>query len=62
MTSASTPELETYRLNLIGLIKAEAVFHGTFVLSSGKNATYYVDMRKLTLRWTAADGRFAPPT
>ncbi len=54
MTAASTPELETDRLNLIGLIKAEAVFHGDFTLSSGKKATYYVDMRKLTLDHRAA--------
>ncbi|GAA5146223.1 orotate phosphoribosyltransferase [Microbacterium pseudoresistens] len=50
----STPELEADRQNLIGLIKAEAVFHGDFTLSSGKKATYYVDMRRLTLDHRAA--------
>ncbi len=50
MTTASTPELEADRQALIGLIKDEAVFHGDFTLSSGKKATYYVDMRKLTPR------------
>ena len=55
MTASSTPELETDRLNLIGLIKAEAVFHGDFTLSSGKKATYYVDMRRVSL-----DHRVAP--
>ena len=35
MTAASTPELEADRQNLIGLITAEAVFHGDFTLSSG---------------------------
>jgi orotate phosphoribosyltransferase len=30
------------------------VFHGDFTLSSGKKATYYVDMRKLTLDHRAA--------
>src|SRR5690606_9535479 len=48
------PALETDRQNLIALIKDEAVFHGDFTLSSGKKATYYVDMRKLTLDHRAA--------
>ena len=30
------------------------MFHGDFTLSSGKQATYYVDMRKLTLDHRAA--------
>ncbi|MBS1675193.1 MAG: orotate phosphoribosyltransferase [Actinobacteria bacterium] len=50
----STPELEADRQALIALIKDEAVFHGDFTLSSGKKATYYVDMRKLTLDHRAA--------
>ncbi|MBN9214955.1 MAG: orotate phosphoribosyltransferase [Microbacterium sp. SCN 70-200] len=54
MTVASTPELEADRQALIGLITDEAVFHGDFTLSSGKKATYYVDMRKLTLDHRAA--------
>jgi len=54
MAIASTPALETDRQNLIALIKDEAVFHGDFTLSSGKKATYYVDMRKLTLDHRAA--------
>ena len=54
MTVASTPELEADRQALIGLINDEAVFHGDFTLSSGKKATYYVDMRKLTLDHRAA--------
>lgn len=52
--AASTPELEDDRQALIALIKDEAVFHGDFTLSSGKKATYYVDMRKLTLDHRAA--------
>lgn len=51
---ASTPELEADRQALIDLIKNEAVFHGDFTLSSGKQATYYVDMRRLTLDHRAA--------
>jgi orotate phosphoribosyltransferase len=54
MTVASTPELEADRQALIALIGEEAVFHGDFTLSSGKKATYYVDMRKLTLDHRAA--------
>src|SRR6476620_12548978 len=54
MTAASTPELEADLQALIALIKDEAVFHGDFTLSSGKKATYYVDMRKLTLDHRAA--------
>ncbi len=54
MTAASTPELESERRALVDLIAADAVFHGDFTLSSGKKATYYVDMRKLTLDHRAA--------
>jgi orotate phosphoribosyltransferase len=54
MTAASTPEIEADRQALIGLITDEAVFHGDFTLSSGKKATYYVDMRRLTLDHRAA--------
>ncbi|MCD1269067.1 orotate phosphoribosyltransferase [Microbacterium sp. MEC084] len=52
--AASTPELENDRQALIRLVQDEAVFHGDFTLSSGKKATYYVDMRKLTLDHRAA--------
>ncbi|QLD11578.1 orotate phosphoribosyltransferase [Microbacterium oleivorans] len=54
MTVAGTPELEADRQDLIRLIQDEAVFHGDFTLSSGKKATYYVDMRRLTLDHRAA--------
>ena len=43
------------RARLIEFIKADAVFHGDFVLTSGKAATYYVDLRKVSL-----DHRVAP--
>ncbi|MGS0562370.1 orotate phosphoribosyltransferase [Microbacterium aurugineum] len=46
--------LDADRQTLLDLIKDEAVFHGDFTLSSGKQATYYVDMRKLTLDHRAA--------
>ncbi|TFB98983.1 orotate phosphoribosyltransferase [Cryobacterium sp. HLT2-28] len=37
------------RQQLIDHISAEAVFHGDFTLTSGKKATYYVDLRKVSL-------------
>lgn len=40
---------------LIDYISADAVFHGDFTLTSGKKATYYVDLRKVSL-----DHRVAP--
>jgi orotate phosphoribosyltransferase len=40
---------------LIEYISAEAVFHGDFTLTSGKQASYYVDLRKVSL-----DHRVAP--
>jgi orotate phosphoribosyltransferase len=43
------------RTQLIEFIKADAVFHGDFTLTSGKKATYYVDMRRVSL-----DHRVAP--
>jgi len=47
--------LDADRQTLLDLITDEAVFHGDFTLSSGKKATYYVDMRRVSL-----DHRVAP--
>jgi orotate phosphoribosyltransferase len=54
MAASESPAVDADRQALIGLIKDEAVFHGDFTLSSGKKASYYVDMRKLTLDHRAA--------
>jgi len=54
MTVARTAELEADRQALIRLISDEAVFHGDFTLASGKQASYYVDMRRLTMDHRAA--------
>lgn len=54
MTAAANPAIESERRRLIDLIDKEAVFRGDFTLSSGKKASYYVDMRKLTLDHRAA--------
>jgi orotate phosphoribosyltransferase len=43
------------REQLIEYISAEAVFHGNFTLTSGKQASYYIDLRKVSL-----DHRVAP--
>ncbi|WP_251856952.1 orotate phosphoribosyltransferase [Herbiconiux sp. L3-i23] len=43
------------RAELIDFIKSDAVFHGDFTLTSGKKATYYVDLRRVSL-----DHRVAP--
>jgi len=43
------------RQQLIEYISREAVFHGDFTLTSGKKATYYIDLRKVSL-----DHRVAP--
>ncbi|MGO1539638.1 MAG: orotate phosphoribosyltransferase [Leucobacter sp.] len=42
------------REELIELITSEAVFHGDFTLTSGKKASYYIDLRKLSLDHRAA--------
>lgn len=54
MAPVFSPAREAERQDLIGLIGAEAVFHGDFVLSSGRRASYYVDLRRLTLDHRAA--------
>jgi orotate phosphoribosyltransferase len=43
------------RSQLIDHIAREAVFHGDFTLTSGRKATYYIDLRKVSL-----DHRVAP--
>ena len=42
------------RDDLLQLIKNDAVVHGRVVLSSGKEADYYVDLRRITLAGNAA--------
>lgn len=49
-----SPDREAERQDLIGLIRKEAVFQGDFILSSGRRASYYVDLRRLTLDHRAA--------
>jgi orotate phosphoribosyltransferase len=42
------------RAELLEKIKAKAVVHGRVVLSSGREANYYVDLRRVTLAGDAA--------
>ena len=42
------------RAVLASLIRERALMRGTFILSSGKEASYYLDLRKLTLSADAA--------
>jgi orotate phosphoribosyltransferase len=48
-------KISAARAQLIEYISNEAVFHGDFTLTSGKKATYYIDLRKVSL-----DHRVAP--
>jgi len=45
----------TARERLLEMIKARAIVHGRVTLSSGREADYYVDLRRITL-----DGEAAP--
>jgi orotate phosphoribosyltransferase len=47
--------IESPREHLLQLIKAKAIVHGKVILSSGREADYYVDLRRITL-----DGEAAP--
>jgi orotate phosphoribosyltransferase len=42
------------REQLIEHISSEAVFHGSFTLTSGKQASYYIDLRKVSLDYRVA--------
>lgn len=42
------------RVRLAGLVNSLAVVHGDVVLSSGRRASYYVDLRRATLHHEAA--------
>jgi orotate phosphoribosyltransferase len=50
-----TTDVATARARLLDIIKAKAIVHGKVTLSSGREADYYVDLRRITL-----DGEAAP--
>jgi orotate phosphoribosyltransferase len=57
VTSDVTSELSTAagaRARLLELIRTLAVVHGRVTLSSGREADYYVDLRRITLHGEAA--------
>jgi len=52
--STDTTRQTTDREQLLGQVRAKAVVHGRVVLSSGREADYYVDLRRVTLDAEAA--------
>jgi orotate phosphoribosyltransferase len=55
VTDASDSPVFAARARLLELIKANAIVRGKVTLSSGREADYYVDLRRITL-----DGEAAP--
>jgi orotate phosphoribosyltransferase len=53
--TTAAPDIAAARARLLEIIKDKAVVHGRVTLSSGKEADYYVDLRRITL-----DGEAAP--
>jgi len=51
----STHDIAADRARLLEIVKEKAIVHGRVTLSSGKEADYYVDLRRITL-----DGEAAP--
>lgn len=52
---------------LLQQIKDKAVVHGKVILSSGREADYYIDLRRITLDgeaapWSARSCSTSPPT
>ncbi len=52
---APSADPSTARARLLELVKEKAIVHGRVTLSSGKEADYYVDLRRITL-----DGEASP--
>ena len=55
MSTDTSVDVATARARLLDLIKAKAIVHGRVTLSSGREADYYVDLRRISL-----DGEAAP--
>ncbi|MFC5951189.1 orotate phosphoribosyltransferase [Pseudonocardia lutea] len=54
MSTATDPTDDTDRLRLAELVRELGVVHGKVTLSSGREADYYVDLRRVTLHHEAA--------
>ena len=52
--TTAAPSATDSRQQLLELIKAHAIVHGRVTLSSGKEADFYVDLRRITLSGQAA--------
>ena len=52
-TATTSVDLAADRARLLALIKEQAVVHGRVTLSSGREADYYVDLRRATLHHEA---------
>ena len=52
--TSAAPSATDSRERLLDLIKAKAIVHGKVTLSSGREADYYVDLRRITLERRAA--------
>jgi orotate phosphoribosyltransferase len=46
--------VKSAKQQLVDHITAEAVFHGDFTLTSGRKASYYIDLRKVSLDYRVA--------
>lgn len=46
--------MKSAKQQLVEHISAEAVFHGDFTLTSGRKASYYIDLRKVSLDYRVA--------
>ncbi|HEY2643788.1 MAG TPA: orotate phosphoribosyltransferase [Galbitalea sp.] len=46
--------MKSAKQQLVDHITAEAVFHGDFTLTSGRKASYYIDLRKVSLDYRVA--------
>jgi orotate phosphoribosyltransferase len=55
ITPAIPAPVGSPRARLLELIKSKAIVHGAVILSSGAEADYYIDLRRITL-----DGEAAP--
>ena len=55
MSIDERPNVATARARLLDIVKAKAIVHGKVTLSSGREADYYVDLRRISL-----DGEAAP--
>ena len=53
--ATSAPDVAAARARLLEIIREKAIVHGRVTLSSGKEADYYVDLRRVSL-----DGEAAP--